>query len=243
MGKIITTVFFDLDETLIENRIPIKELFGRMYYDFEAKLGSENKDIFFSTLKANASTLWGQMFESQHTPEEQFIACFVACIKATNAVDEPQAKKLGHDMFNHYLRLSSNNVVFNDGAVDTLTALNSRGITTGIITNGMEEVQMGKINALAIQDKVDYINVSAQARAHKPHAPIFELALDRAAVKAENAFQVGDHPSNDVAGAIKAGLGGVYYNPNNLDIDEMFAEIDEQATHHISKLRQVLDLL
>lgn len=243
MKKIITTVFFDLDETLIENRIPVKELFGRMYYDFQSQLGAENKAIFFQTLRTNASTLWNTMFESRDTPEQLFIDCFVSCVMATNAFDEQQSKHVGKAMFNHYLNLSSNNVKFNEGAVDTLLALNSRGITTGVITNGMEQVQMGKINALDIQEKVDYVNVSAQARAHKPYPPIFELALNRASVLAENAIQVGDHPTNDVAGAIRAGMGGVYYNPNEHNIDDVFADIEEQATHHITDLRDVLNLL
>lgn len=243
MKKIITTVFFDLDETLIENRIPVKELFARMYYDFQSQLGADNKDVFFQTLRANASTLWATMFDSSDTPEQLFIDCFISCVMATNALDENQSKQIGKAMFDHYLNLSSNNVRFNQGAVDTLIALNSRGITTGVITNGMEQVQMGKINALDIQEKVDFVNVSAQARAHKPYAPVFELALERASTSAENAIQVGDHPTNDVAGAIRAGMGGVYYNPNEHDINEVFAQIEEQATHHITDLRDVLNLL
>jgi putative hydrolase of the HAD superfamily len=243
MKKNITTVFFDLDETLIENRIPVKDLFGRMYFDFESHLGAENKEVFFKALRSNAANLWSTMFESDSTPEQQFIDCFAYCIQATNALDEAKSKEIGQAMFDHYLQLSANNVRFNDGALNTLEALNSHGITTGVITNGMEQVQMGKINSLDIQNKVDYVNVSAQARAHKPHAPVFELALSRAAVSADNAIQVGDHPANDVAGAIRAGLGGVYYNPGRLSVDEMFAELAEQPTHHISDLRQVLELI
>ena len=146
-------------------------------------------------------------------------------------------------MFEHYLSLSANNVVFHDGAQRTLSELRERGIVTGLITNGIEQVQLGKVRKLNLQDQVDYVTVSAQARAHKPYAPVFELALKRANVKASQAIQVGDHATNDVAGAIRAGLGGVFYNPNTHRIEEAFAQLDERPTHHIYHLSEVLDLI
>jgi HAD superfamily hydrolase (TIGR01509 family) len=146
-------------------------------------------------------------------------------------------------MFDHYESLSSNNVVFHDGAVEVLAQLNSRGIITGLITNGMEQIQLGKIHALDIHNKVDHVTVSAQARAHKPHAPVFKLALQRANVSAEQAIQIGDHATNDVAGAIRAGLGGVFYNPGDLLLEESFVDLSERPTHHIQHLNQVLDLV
>lgn len=243
MTPMITTVFFDLDETLIENRLSIKELFTQLYGDFHQPLGVDNKEVFFDTLRANISGLWEAMFTSQSTPEQQLTQSFTNSVMATNAFDEAQAKQLGKTMFEHFLSLSSNNVTFNDGAVETLLELNKRGIATGIITNGIEQLQMGKINTLDIQNKVDYVNVSAQARAHKPLSPVFELALRRAGVAAKNAIQVGDHAHNDVAGAIRAGMGGVYYNPRGLDINEEFTGLAEQATHHITNLREVLSLI
>ena len=146
-------------------------------------------------------------------------------------------------MFEHYLSLSANNVVFHDGAQETLATLRDRGVITGLITNGMEQVQLGKVHSLKIQEQVDYVTVSAQARAHKPYAPVFELALQRANTSAEHAIQVGDHATNDVAGAIRAGLGGVFYNPKGLELEESFADLEERPTHHIRHLKEVLNLI
>jgi len=124
-----------------------------------------------------------------------------------------------------------------------MAELNNRSIITGLITNGMEQIQLGKIHALDIHNKVDHVTISAQARAHKPHAPVFKLALDRAGVQAEQAIQVGDHATNDVAGAIRAGLGGVFYNPRDLVLEESFADLKERPTHHIRHLSEVLELV
>jgi putative hydrolase of the HAD superfamily len=235
-------IFFDLDETLVENRIPIQELFGRMYVDFQDQLGAENRESFFATLRAHAGNLWGSMFDSQETPEQLFINCFAQSIKSTNSLDELQGRKLAQDMFDHYGYLSSNNVVFHDGALETLAKLSEAGFITGLITNGIEQIQMGKIHQLELQHKVDHVTVSAQARAHKPYAPVFELALSRAGVKANEAWQIGDHATNDVAGAIRAGMSGVFYNPNQLDLANVFSELQESPSHVVHHLSEVLDL-
>jgi putative hydrolase of the HAD superfamily len=243
MSKKLKAVFFDLDETLVENKIPVRELFARMYFDFEPQLGENNKDIFFTALREQAATLWSTMFETQISPEQQFVNCFASCVTATGAANGQQALTIGRNMFDHYENLSSNNVVFHDGAVDVLAELSRRGIITGLITNGMEQIQLGKIHALDIHNKVDHVTVSAQARAHKPYAPVFELALERANVSAEHAVQIGDHATNDVAGAIRAGLGGVFYNPKELVLEESFVDLSERPTHHIQHLSQVLELI
>jgi len=243
MSKPLKAVFFDLDETLIENKIPVRELFARMYIDFEEQLGEQNKDLFFATLREQAANLWGSMFNTEVAPEQQFVDCFATCVEATGAANGRAALSIGQNMFDHYESLSSNNVVFHDGAVELIAELNSRGLITGLITNGMEQIQLGKVHALDIHNKVDHVTVSAQARAHKPHAPVFELALKRAGVSAEHAIQIGDHATNDVAGAIRAGLGGVFYNPNNLLVEESFADLPERPTHHIKHLGEVLSFV
>lgn len=235
-------IFFDLDETLIENKMSILELFERMYLDFVQQLGSENQKRFFDALRSNAAGLWESMFDSQITPEQKFTRCFEQSILATRTLSARQSKKLANEMFEHYLDLATNNVVLNDGALDTLAQLSNRGVITGIITNGMEQVQLGKIHRLDLQNRVDHVTVSAQARAHKPHRPVFDLALTRAQVSADKAWQVGDHAANDVAAAVRIGMGGVFYNPSLLDIDEIFAELDERPTHVIKHLIQVLDI-
>jgi len=243
MSQKLKAVFFDLDETLIENRISVRDLFARMYFDFQEQLGPENQEVFFTQLRTQAPLLWSTMFDSALSPEEQFVNCFAQCIQSANRASEEEAKRLGQNMFDHYLALSADNVVFHDGAQETLAQLRKQGIITGLITNGMEQVQLNKVHSLQIQDQVDYVTVSAQARAHKPHAPVFELALSRAGIRAEHAIQIGDHATNDVAGGIRAGLGGVFYNPKKLDLEESFKGLDERPTHHIHHLSEVLNLI
>lgn len=235
-------IFFDLDETLIENKLPIRKLFERVYHDFDQRLGTDNQTVFFEVLRHNAAGLWGTMFDSQTSPEQQLAECFEKSILATDALPPDQARSLSREMFEHFLELATSNIALNDGAIDTLTSLSNHGFITGIITNGIEQIQLGKIHKLGLEQEVDHVTVSAQARAHKPHRPVFDLAVSRAQVSVDKAWQVGDHAANDVAAAVRIGMGGVFYNPDLLDIEESFAEFSERPTHTITHLRDVLGI-
>jgi HAD superfamily hydrolase (TIGR01509 family) len=236
-------IFFDLDETLIENVIPIGKLFGEMYYQFEGKLGAENKDVFFTTLRTNASTLWATMFETSVSPEQRFLECFAQSVRATGTVNESQSLELATAMVDRFRSLSVNNVRLHEGAQQTLYTLREMGFITGIITNGMEGGQLAKIHKLGLESQVDHLVVSAQARAHKPDAKVFQLALDRAGVSPSQAWQVGDHATNDVAGAIRAGMTGVFFDPAGSRNETAFDDLEECPTHVIQQLLSVVELV
>lgn len=238
----LKAIFFDLDETLVENKIPVPDLFARMFFDFEHQLGAENQERFFAALRAKIGSLWNTMFDSSHSPEQLLVHAFSEAIATIDAIGEIERDKLAEDMLARYTHLSSNNVVLHDGALETLATLSDRGYITGLITNGIEQIQLGKIHRLGLHERVDHVNVSAQAKAHKPHAPVFEMALSRAGVVAEQAWQIGDHAANDVAGAIRVGMGGVFFNPQQHAIEDAFAELPERPNHVVHHLLEVLEI-
>lgn len=236
-------IFFDLDETLVENVTSIQDLFANIYGDFNRDLGEHNRDAFFTTLRPIIGGFWNSMFLRDETPEQLLCQAFTDSILALNMHTNEQSKVLGERMFEQFCYNSRNNVRFHEGAEHTLEQLRNQGFTTGIITNGIERLQLGKIEQLDLQHKVDHVIVSAQARAHKPHAKVFELALQRANASAEHAWQIGDHATNDVAGAIRAGMSGVFYDPDGSRRAHAFNELNEDPTHTINDLREILEIV
>ncbi len=239
----INAVFFDLDETLIENKLSVTDAFVRIYKDFSNELGHGKGSAFFEELNQQTPNLWEGMFDSPLTPERQLVQCFEHCIAAVGSVPQARHLSLAQEMLEHFIDLTSNNVAIRDSAKMVLKELHIRGYITGIITNGIERVQLSKIHKLRLHKKVNHIVVSSQAGAHKPMQEVFELALIKAGVAAEQAWHVGDHPTNDIAGAIRAGMGGIYYNPKHRPIENTFANLDERPTHTIDRLSEVLVLL
>lgn len=183
------------------------------------------------------------MFEQKRTPEEQFLACFNSSLRSLGELSTTETKSISEQMYRNHLTLSCANIRFQPGAVETLQTLREQGFTTGIITNGIEQLQMAKIQALGLQSKVDSVVVSAQARAHKPNARVFELALAKTDVAATQAWHIGDHAINDVAGGIRAGLAGIFYDPTGKRADTAFADLEESPSHIINRLSDVIELL
>ena len=236
-------VFFDLDETLIKNNIPVRKLFPRVYSDFKEAIEPKSRKIFFEVLQYEVKKLWIHMFDSDTSPEQQLVNCFVKALNETNSLSPDRTPKLAKVMVTHFFKLGAHNVELHDGVIETLTALRKKGITIGIVTNGIKTLQKGKIRHLKLEQYVDSIIISGEAGAHKPDQEIFDLALSKANVTANQAWFVGDHVTNDVAGAVKAGLTSVYYNPQNLHVEKSFVGVLERPDYTINHLSELLEYL
>lgn len=93
---------------------------------------------------------------------------------------------------------------------ELLQRLTQQNIKIGIITNGFTDFQMNNLRALNIHTYTNMILVSEAEGIKKPHPEIFERALKKLDVKAEECLYVGDHPENDVLGSEQVGILGVW---------------------------------
>ena len=88
---------------------------------------------------------------------------------------------------------------------DTLIALRQRGYLTGIITNGTARTQGLKIDHSCLRHYVDLVVLAGEEGIQKPDVRIFRMAASRLGVAPTACLFVGDHPTNDLAGARAAG--------------------------------------
>ena len=94
--------------------------------------------------------------------------------------------------------------------IQMLEKLKAQQLQIGMITNGYTEFQAGNIEALGIAQYFDVILISEKEDLRKPDKRIFERALERLGVQAEQAVFVGDHPANDVVASAGAGMTSVW---------------------------------
>jgi putative hydrolase of the HAD superfamily len=86
-----------------------------------------------------------------------------------------------------------------------LERLRMRGLSIGIISNWDQRLE-GLLAGLGLGALIDIVVSSACVGLHKPDPRIFELALDRVGVSANDAAHVGDHHYADVVGALAVGM-------------------------------------
>jgi FMN phosphatase YigB (HAD superfamily) len=90
--------------------------------------------------------------------------------------------------------------------LDGLAELRAAGWRVAVVTNGGTVQQNLKLEYTQIADAIDYACVSETAGVRKPDRRIFELAATRTGSTLDGGWMVGDHPSQDIAGGVAAGL-------------------------------------
>lgn len=122
---------------------------------------------------------------------------------------------------------------------ECLAQVHSLGLITGLITNGYSHLQNGKIDQLGLRSYFDAIIISEEVGIRKPDQEIYRIALDRLGVTAEETVIVGDHPVNDIWGAAKVGIKGIWLRRNHAWSDEL----DGEPWALIDELDEVAELL
>lgn len=103
------------------------------------------------------------------------------------------------------------NVIF-DGSMPLLKELRRRGIKTGVITNGPSVLQHKKMEQSGLMPYCDILVVSGDLPFAKPDPKIFVYTAEKLGLAVNECVYVGDHPLNDINGALSAGMKAIRMN-------------------------------
>ena len=92
-----------------------------------------------------------------------------------------------------------------DDVAPVLTELAARGLTLGVISNSHRSLEAFKEH-FKLDALITTTVSSAEHGFMKPHRSIFDAALARAGVAADQAVMVGDSLKADIEGALAAGM-------------------------------------
>ncbi len=98
-------------------------------------------------------------------------------------------------------------VVYED-VISTLTEIKNRELITGLVSNADRDITE-MLKRLHLYTLLDVIVTSQEVGFTKPHREIFDAAVAKAAIKADEALFIGDQYKIDVLGAINAGMSGI----------------------------------
>ena len=194
---VIKAVFFDVDFTLI---YPGPTFQAEGYRRACAARGIEVDPAKFDEATAASSFILDEV-EEQIYKHDIFIHYTASIIEKMGGrganVVEVASEIYAQWSVNHHFEMY-------DDVAPVLEGLQKRGLIVGLISNShrsldafREHFSLGNV-----------ITVSVSGAEHgymKPHRSIFEAALDRAKVKAEEALMVGDSFKHDIEGALNAG--------------------------------------
>lgn len=187
-------ILFDLDGTLLDRDASVRELVVAQHQRFSNALMTISSEVYV----ARVIELDCHGYGNKTALYEQIAMDF--------GLPRSLAATLTADFWNNY---HSHCRSFAD-VLPALAELHERGVKLGVITNGSVRTQEPVIACLGLRPLLDTVLISEREGVRKPDREIFNRALRRLDLSADEAWYVGDHPESDVEGAAAAGLMAVW---------------------------------
>ena len=193
----IKAVLFDFDETLQDRTLA-----------FEGYMDAMLKKYFPDIDEKTAEQYKDDMVKTGNGGYVVRVDWYQALLEKWGCADRLSAQELAE----HYdTTFGDHNVIF-EHTVPLLKELKKRGKLVGVITNGPSYLQNHKMDESGLREYCDIVVVSGDLGVHKPDKRIFELTAERLGLKCEECVYVGDHPINDIQGALSSGMSAIRMN-------------------------------
>jgi putative hydrolase of the HAD superfamily len=209
----IQAVIFDLGGTLIDWPDWDEDVLNRwgLSYDYLVSKGNgrqwPDRDNYVEAMRGAELAHWKRVntVRSSNTPAEvllegfQVLDCEVSRDELLFALDGYAQAVYGWAM------------VFPDAA-STLLALRARGYRLGLLSNTWWAADWHNADLLmhGLNTLLDLVTYTSDLRHSKPHPEAFLTVCRRLHVEPENCVMVGDRLVDDVSGALKVGMRGVW---------------------------------
>lgn len=200
----ITTVIFDLDDTLYGDFKTCNRLGLENCAAYAAEQCGVSAETFLTAVQNSKAALQKRL---PAEPEMHDRVLYMQGALESLGLPAIRYAEALHDI---YWNTLYEKMYLREGVPELLDALRARGVKIICCTNMLVAVQMRKLCLLGLDDRIDYLVTSEEAGRDKPEPPIFELALQKAGCTPAEALMVGDNFDHDIVGAHRVGIPGVW---------------------------------
>jgi putative hydrolase of the HAD superfamily len=222
-------IIFDADETLFDFRKSEREAFKNSMIEFDIKYDENHHLKIYSEINA---AIWKEFEEGLITQEKLKVERFKRLAnKLEVAFDEVEFAKV------YMKHLADASFLFEDSEALVESLYKDYKLT--IVTNGLTDVQNGRIKKSTIAKYFQDVVISEEVKVAKPDPRIFDLALNNLKhTDKSKVLMVGDSLSSDIKGGVNAGIDTCWYNPSKTPNTS-----DIKPTYEISSLNELKDII
>jgi len=226
-------IFFDLDHTIWDFDKNAEETLKDLYfqYNFDQLFGHTTPDIFIETYTANNHRVWDLYHHGKIDK---------ATLRRLRFADTFEQLGVDPTLFpsqfeEEYLILCPTKTNLFPYAHETLQYLQGR-YNLHLISNGFKEACEKKLKYSNLTSYFKTIVISEVFGINKPDPRIFEYAIQNGKAKKETAVMIGDNIEADVRGALRAGMGAIFFNVTG-------KEKPQDVDHMVIGLKEIKQLL
>lgn len=228
-----STIFFDLDDTLIDTAKSSKEALHDIYIDYRINNYYPEFDDFFKKYMSINLNLWS-LYEHNKIDKETLKAeRFKKSLADFIDLSPQQSLEINNDFMDRGTR--KKNVI--EGVKEVLDYLQPK-YELYILSNGFQEVQDQKMENAELKPYFKKVILSDHVGKNKPHPLIFSHALDEARVANTSSIMIGDNINTDILGAKNSNIDQIWYNPKQQEDDK-----GVDPTYTINNLDELRDIL
>jgi putative hydrolase of the HAD superfamily len=191
-------VFFDLDETLLDDTGAKRAYLPQLFVAWRDRLPHCNESDFDDAWRTALDFHFERHLRGELTYVQQRRERMRDVFRAR------LSDEVCDDLTQEFLRIYEANWRLFDDVIPVLDALRHRPL--GVITNGLEQQQRQKLENLGVLDRFSVIVTSDATKLSKPDPGIFHHAARAIGARPEACVHVGDDWKKDVEGALAAGF-------------------------------------
>jgi putative hydrolase of the HAD superfamily len=190
----IKAVLFDLDGTLLNREASLAYFVEQQYERLGSFLGQVSKQTYIKQFI--------ELDAQGHVWKDKVYQKIVSEFEVTGISWEA--------LLEDYVSYFHQYCIGFPGLEQMLQTLIAQKRLLGVITNGRSPFQMYNIEALGIKSYFSIILISDVEGIKKPDFEIFQRAVNRLGIAANEAVFVGDNPTVDIEAAQKSGMRAVW---------------------------------
>lgn len=221
-------ILFDADDTLFDYGMAEGQAFYNVFAHFGLPTGAEEYGASYQEINR---ALWKDLEQGKITSAALRVERFNRLFARHRLEYSPE------EFSEAYLRFLGEGTFLIQGAAELCGQL--AGCRLAIITNGIKDVQLSRIQGSPLSNTFEQIIISEEAGSQKPDTRIFDYAFEKLGIKDKSrVLIVGDSLTSDIQGGINYGIDTCWFNP--------LAKKNEsglQPTYEIRELSALLEIV